>query len=274
MPLSNVIVLYRAADTNAEELAAIQRHFRASTSRLRVQKGDLVIGRYSVLPYFKEQQDDIHELGARFLNSLREHNYVADLREWYHDLEGLTPKTWFRLEDVPKDGGPFVLKGATNSIKQHWATHMFARDFTEAGIVHGRLAMDGLIGQQAIYVRQYVPLRSYGTAIGGHPITEEYRFVAYKGNVLCGAYYWSGHLDVIGYEPTPSEKTVAFVGDVARRIARRIPCVVIDVAVTETGENIVVELNDFQMAGLSCIRPETLYASLADALTQERSNEP
>jgi len=259
---TDTLILYRAVDAASDEQEALARHFRTSTSRLDVQAGDLVIGRYSVLPFYRELERDVLRLGGKLINSYAQHQYLADLREWYQDLSDLTFPTWFRLEDVPKDGGPFVLKGATNSIKQKWSTHMFAATWAEAGNVYGRLCDDGFVGMQPIYIRQYVPLRSFGVAIGGHPVTHEFRFFVLDGQVLCGGYYWAGHVDLVGSLPAPSVVPDSFLQTVLRRVGSKARFYVVDVAEKADGEWIVVELNDGQMSGLSCITPETLYASL------------
>lgn len=266
----DILILYRALDGSPEERAAIESHFRCSTSRLDTRPGDTVIGRYSVLPFYREVESDVLRLGGRLINTYGQHRYIADLREWYQDIAVFTPRTWFRLQDVPRDAGPFVLKGETNSIKQKWSTHMFAKDFPAAIEVHNRISEDAFIGgTQNIYIRQYVPLRGYGTAIGGHPVTQEFRFFVLDEKILWGDYYWSGHIDLIGEKPDPSLVPRVWLERVVSKIGRKARFYVIDVAETADGEWIVIELNDGQMSGLSCIRPEDLYASLAGAFCNQ-----
>ena len=169
------------------ELSAASKHFPCVPQRTDIQKGDLVIGRYSVLPFYRELERDVRNLGAKLINSATEHEYIADLRNWVTDLEGLTPKTWTRMEDVDDDG-PFVLKGLTNSRKDRWKTHMFAYDRQAMQDVYWRLMDDALIAAQGVAIRKFVPLKTYYyDDINQMPITEEYRFFVVYNKILEGA---------------------------------------------------------------------------------------
>jgi hypothetical protein len=264
------VVLYRHEDMEARELEAAQRHFTAFHQRTALQKDDFVVGRYSVLPFFKHGiQADVDFIGARLINDWHQHCYVADLRNWVEDIRELTPKTWYRLEDVDEPG-PFVLKGKTNSRKFDWKTHMHAPDMEAAHKVYWRLATDGLIGgeQQEIYIRKFVPLKKHFEGLNGLPISHEFRFFCAFGRVICGGFYWSNYVDELPQRPTISEEAVRLVEETLRRIDGKVTFVVIDVAQAETGEWLVIELNDGQMSGLSENDPEALYAGLRAAIDQ------
>lgn len=252
------------------ELEAAQEHFECIPTRMAVESGDLVVSRYSCLPFYKEQEFDITYVGAKLINTLRQHWYVADLQNWYYDLEGLTPKTWFRMEDVPKDGGPFVLKGKTNSKKHDWKTHMFAADWDAAQAVHWRLCQDGLIGSQDVYIRQFVPLVRFTTGLNELPITKEFRIFVCDGQILSGAYYWTGYSEEMGFTPSFDEVPREFLDEVLRRIGNKIRFYVVDVAQTAAGDWVVIELNDGQMSGLSDNDPQVLYRELRRVLDNEQ----
>lgn len=263
------VLLYRGGREcmEQEELTAAKAHFPCITSRMAIAPDQLIIGRYSVLPFYRELEQDIQYIGARLINTYEQHLYVADLQNWVADLGALTPVTWSRLEDINGTTGPFVLKGATNSKKFQWKTHMFARDWLEAGTVYDRLCEDGLIAQQRIYIRQYVPLTTYFEDVVGLPVTKEFRFFVYNGEILTGGYYWSSHIDVLheqGIDPTPAEVPRVFLDEVLRRVGKKTAFYGLDVAETATGEWVVIELNDGQMSGLSMNDPKDLYARLAE----------
>lgn len=265
------VLLYRGGREcmDEDELEAAREHFLCITSRMAIFPGQLVIGRYSVLPFYRELEQDIRSTGARLINTYEQHLYAADLQNWVADLGALTPATWSRLEDVRGATGPFVLKGATNSKKFQWKTHMFARDWLEAGTVYDRLCEDGLIAQQHIYIRQYVPLKTYFEDVVGLPVTKEFRFFVYNGQVLTGGYYWSSHIDTLrdqGIDPSPTEVPQDFLQEVVRRIGKKIAFYALDVAETATGDWIVIELNDGQMSGLSMNDPKVLYTRLAECV--------
>jgi hypothetical protein len=140
---------------------------------------------------------------------------------------------------------------------------MFAVDKRAAIDVACQLMNDGVIGEQKIYVRQYIPLVKFIDGIQGMPVTEEYRIFTCDGEILSSGYYWSNYEDDIpGGAPNPTSIPTNFISEVLRRIAGKTRFVVIDVAKTQSGEWIVIELNDGQMSGLSCNKPEVLYSKL------------
>lgn len=267
----NNVILFRKLDKTEEtekEFLAAQAHFTVSVSRnAEVCKGVLVVGRYVVLPFYREVETDLGMVGSRLINTFQQHQYIADLQNWYKDLEGMTPRTWFRMEDVPDDIGAVVVKGETNSKKHLWDTHMFARDKTEAIKIMMRLWDDGFLSSQRIYIREFVPLRKFFTGLHGLPITEEYRFFICNGEVLSGGYYWSSHAeDALEFQVSPQEVPLSFLNDIISRVGNKALFYVVDVARTVKGKWIVVELNDGQMSGISENDPNILYKNLRATL--------
>ncbi len=227
----------------------------------------LVIGRYSVLPYYRELEIEILAQGSALVNTYAQHRFVADLGEWYPVLEHLTPKTWRsdQLAFLPLEG-PFVVKGETNGRKDRWNTHMFARDKREAIDVVCRLGEDSLVSQQSMYVRRYVPLVDLGVAIGGCPIAYEFRFFCLFGGIMAAGFYWSSHVDAVGRQPVPVAAHTFVEEEVLPVLEGRVSFVVVDVALTKAGHWMVVELNDGQMSGLSECDPFELYRNMAEVL--------
>jgi hypothetical protein len=261
-----VKLLFRHSLAELGEYEVASRYFDVVESRTQVKPGDTVVCRYSCLPYYNELERDIHNLGGTMLTTYHQHRYVADLRCWYQDLEHLTPKTWFSLADVTADPypGPYCLKGATNSKKNLWRTHMFARDKVDLREAYFRLMHDPMIAEQGVYFREYEPLVQYGISLSGIPVAKEFRFFVFRGQVVASGYYWSSHLDLFPNEQPPavSEVPQEFIQQVIKAVGDSIPFWVFDCAQKQTGDWIVVELNDGQMSGLSCIEPEELYAKL------------
>jgi hypothetical protein len=270
------VIFYRTPDMKADELeAAAHAGFHCIHSRMQIQAGDLVVGRYSVLPYYKEIAKDVGLVSAQLINSVRQHHYIADMRNWVEELGDLTPKTWYRTEDVPPgEPGPFFLKGETNSRKEAWKTHAFAKDRAAVDEVFWRLSVDGFLSHtgQDIYVRKYVPLVTYAHGINGLPITKEFRFFVCRKQVLSGAYYWSEWADTCldqdptWQEPDVNEVPLSFLDEVIGRVGDRTEFYAIDAGQDINGRWWVVELNDGQMSGLSGNKPEVLYQRLFEVL--------
>lgn len=271
----NPVILWRPQDPldSTEEKAIEAASLPLVRQRAAVPRDSLVIGRYSVLPFYKELETDVKLLGSQLINSYTEHRYVADLRNWVGDLEGFTPRTWSRLEDLPENTA-FVLKGETNSRKDKFWTHMYAADKKAAIQVALNLQDDGLIGTQQLYIREYVPLVELCKDIQGMPITKEYRFFVLDGKVLSGAFYWSSHvadLKEMGIAiPQYTDVPEHWLKAVINKVKDRVPFFVVDVAQTKSGQWVVVELNDGQMSGLSENDPNVLYTRLKQALQEKR----
>lgn len=264
MPIDDLpIILYRKADMEPDELEAAERYFPVTSQRTTIPQHALVIGRYSVLPFYRELERDVLNLGGRLINSARQHEWIADLRNWTEDLADLTPQTWYRMSDVPRNAGPFVLKGMTNSRKDRWRTHMYAESWEEMTQVHYRLSDDALISSQGIAIRKYVPLKTYMTGLNGQPITQEFRVFAAYGQHLTTAYYWSSHIDELKERGIRIvNPPVSFITSVIKRIGDKANFYAVDVAQTEAGGWIVIEVNDGQMSGLSETDPDELYRAL------------
>jgi hypothetical protein len=262
-------ILYRESLIEEPE-ASCMTVFACSASRMDIKAGDLVVGRYSVLPYYKEQEHDNKAAGAALINTYQQHQWIADVGAWACEggtLERYTPQTWMRLEDIPEEG-PFVLKGQTNSRKHQWNTHMYAANKQEAVQVYTRLLDDSLIGQQQIYIRKYIPFKRLMTGFNGLPITMEFRFFIAYGKVLTGGFYWSSHVGDLEWVPSPKIVPEEFLEGMAAKVSRHANFVALDVAMDERGHWWVVEVNDGQMAGLSENDPDLLYRRLHEVILE------
>jgi hypothetical protein len=264
------IIYIRASLAEQEEIKAAKKYFEVVEQRTHIKKDSLVIPRYSALPYFKELEEDIKFLGSKTINTYRQHIFVADIGNWYYDLESITPKTWFFLDQVPENEGPYILKGTTNSKKHQWNTHMFAENKKAATEVYMRLYSDSffLNSTQDIVFRKFVPLNKLADGLNGLPVSEEYRFFVLNGKIVDSGFYWSESWDEIKskHEISPSNVPREFVNQIIENVSPRINFFVFDVARTQDGKWILVELNDGQMSGLSMIDPDRFYYNMSNIL--------
>ncbi len=264
------VILMRASLAEDEELRVAREHLPVYETRGKVPADSLVVGRYSVLPYYRELEEDLKVNGSALINTVNQHGYVADMKQWYADLKDFTPRTFFSLSAFTSacPAGAYVLKGQTNSKKQQWDTHMFAPTPADVGTVYRRLCDDGLIGDQDVYIREYVPLRNFGAGIRGLPISEEYRFFVLDGKVVGSGWYWSQFPEVREENNlSPDLVDQTFLRNAIDAVGHAIRFFVIDVARRADGGWMVVELNDGCMAGLSDVDPNVLYSNLAKSLT-------
>jgi len=232
--------------------------------RSEVPEGQLVVGRYSVLPFYHELQKELALRNSRLVNSYAQHQYIANM-EWARTLEGLTPATYRTWGNLPD--GAYVVKGVTNSRKFQWATHMYAPTRKDVPTVVSRLMDDTMIREQGVVVREYIPLMKLEEQINGLPVTMEYRFFCYGDSILTSGFYWSNFVEEVDVPAKPPPEAVALVEKVLGRLPHEM-FVVVDVALAEDGRWIVIELNDGQMSGLSCCPAEELYEKLGQILAK------
>ena len=256
------VIYIRGSFAEREEIEAAKEWFFVAENRAAIPEHSLVIPRYTALPYYMELEADMADMRCRLINTYQEHNYVAHMRNWYYDLADITPRTWFALDQMPIEG-PFVMKGATNSKKFQWDTHMFAKDRYEAVEVACRLGEDSVIGTQPIVGREYVELTHLADGVRGLKVCEEYRFFVLNGVIVDAGFYWSSHQDDLDREYSPwDEVPEEFTYEVIKRVSPHIPFFVFDVARKADGDWMVVELNDGQQSGLSAINPNKFYENL------------
>lgn len=250
------IILFRKDQNTQHEFEVASKYVKVTESRVDLENKE-VVGRYSVLPFYEELERDLNHQGSTLINSWSQHKYIANF-DYYKDIKDFTFKTYFSLEEMPKDGGPFVIKGRTNSRKFEWSKKMFVKNSEEATNLWCELTVeDPLIRDQGAIIREYVPLRVLDHGLNDLPFSNEWRLFYLDKEMIMSGFYWN-QVDP-PYATLPYEAK-QFADSVAKRI--EVPFFVIDIAETKQGDWIVIELNDGQMSGLSTIDPELFYQTL------------
>lgn len=258
--MKKAIILFREDRDTEEEYWVLCRSGLSYTKyRMTIPDNSLVIGRYSVLPFYKELEEELLTCrSSKLINSYRQHRYIADITQWYQDVKEYTPETFETWGDLPE--GSYVVKGKTNSRKFQWDSMMFAETREDIPRIVGSLLKDALIQDQGIIVRRYVPLKRIDYGINGLPITREWRCFFLGESLVASGFYWASHPECHqGALPLEAEK---FVKKIAKTIAKNTNFFVLDVAEKAEGGWILIEINDGQMSGLSCIDPEVFYQDL------------
>jgi hypothetical protein len=270
--MAKPVVLFRHdPDWVAEYRAAALHLERVWLYRSQVEPGSLVIGRYSVEPFYADLEAELALSGSRLINSLAQHRWITDLLPWADPhgglLQGLTPPAWTEWGSLPE--GAYVVKGRTYSRKHQWQTHMFAPTRAAIADIARRLYDDPLVSQAGLVVRPYVALAPLGEGINGLPISNEWRtfWLATKAGPVClgRGFYWTSYPELAA-QARWTEEAASLVQAAALRVAQRVPFFVLDVAETRRGDWTVIEVNDGQMSGLCGVEPDGFYANLARQL--------
>lgn len=258
-----MFILYRPeVGDDPDEIAALKESgIPYSRFRTEIPENSLVVGRYSVLPYYSEVEGDVKNRNSEFANSETQHRFLADILQVAPFLEGLTPPAYSTWIDLPEDS--YFLKGKTNSRKTNWETHCFAKTAKDVPTIARRLLDDTFIRDQGIVVRPYIPLETFDVGINGMPVTNEWRFFFWGNQEVAHGYYWA-NFEEFADQAVLDPEGIALAQKVANKVAAagKAKFFVVDVAKTQKGNWICIELNDGQMSGLCCIDPTEFYQSL------------
>lgn len=268
-------ILFRKELSTEDEFEIAKKYIPNTIQfRSQIKPNSLVIPRYSYLPFHKELDAEIKLLNSKPINSLEQHDFMADVMTWATGpLYGLTPTTWDNWGNLPKDKS-FIVKGQTNSRKTLFSTHMFCKTYKDVPTVASRLMDDMLLSQQRLVVREYVPLKKLEDGINGLPITNEHRtfWIAKnkKAHLLAKGFYWATHPELES-SAILTEDGLKFAHGVANIIAKNdyASFFILDIAEKEDGDWILIEVNDGTMSGLGLVNPEELYKNLSIVLSGE-----
>lgn len=257
------LILYRNNLVEEKELSVMKSYFSAFSSFQELKNSPdfnykgIIIPRFRATPFPNEIEDFVQSYGFTLINSVKQHRYIANF-DYYYDIEEYTPKTYFQLRDVPRNAGPYIVKGKTTSKKSNWNTQMFAPTIADVTRIYCELQNDYFIGSQGIIVREYEEFTKLDEGINDMPIIEEYRLFFLGKKLLSYGYYWSiSEIDKI----IPPEG-LEFGQKIADIISKNVNYFVIDIARKTNGDFRVIEINDGVMAGLSNNAPEMLYGNL------------
>ncbi len=259
-------ILFRRSLDEENEYNVALKYWSGYISEFRtlIPSNSLVIGRYSVLPFYLELEKELKITNSHLLNSYHEHQYIADIANWYNDIKDYTPTTYFTWGLLPE--GSYIVKGRTNSRKFEWNRKMFADSKEKLLKVIETLLDDSLVSEQGLCVRDYIPLETYEIGINGMRFTNEWRCFYIGTQLIDYGYYWSIY-DGPRQQDLDRE-AFKLLEKVSSIISQYTNGYVIDIAKTEKGEWIVIEINDLQMSGLSEISPDRFYRKLRDYFNQ------
>lgn len=259
------VILVRPQYMSRYERKFAAKHFQIEESRMACSNA-LVVGRYSVLPFYEELDRDLRLASSRLVNTADEHQWISNF-DYYEELKEFTPETWDESSiRLCHYDGPFVVKGKRSSKKWQWNTRMFARTKQDALQLGERLKEDSEISEQGVVYRRYVPLKTFEVGRNGLPYTNEWRFFYLGTTLLSAGYYWS--VGDCFRKAMMNEQGLALAERIARIASQFTTFFTLDLAETEDGEWLLIELNDGQMAAPAEHDLDALYAKLKIALSE------
>lgn len=269
------IILFRRDISNFNEFNICKDFFEVCEQRSCIPRRSLVIPRYSALPYYHELEIDVHNFDSRLINRTDQHRWIAEAH-WIQDpdIKPYTPATYCDYDFNTAPEGSYIVKGKTNSRKQHWNKKMLALNKVHALNIAGELIEDDMLAQQGLIYRQYIPLETWEVGLNGLRFANEWRFFFLGETLIDYGYYWSIASDetLERAKKEPILPFYEFAHKIAKIAAKYTNFFVLDVAKTETGHIILIEINDGSMSGLSEIPAIRFYKNLKDKINDQYTN--
>lgn len=210
------------------------------------------------VPRYQALFDALLARGVELVNTPRAYAATHHLPSWYPALRGVTPESrWIPKAELSLQAAvdlaaelgdePLVVKDYVKSRKHEWDEACFIPRGTDSEsarrVIECFLERQGDDLAGGLVLRRFVPLQELGKhPRSGMPMSLEYRMFLAGGKPLLTVPYWpeAGHPGVA----PPVEELAARAVDVESALFT------MDVAKTQGGAWIVVELGDGQVAGL------------------------
>ncbi len=197
--------------------------------------------------------------GRSSSNSPEQYRHTHYLPESYSVIADHTPRSvWLPLADAPEfdivtdllapfENAPIIVKDYVKSRKHEWAEACYIPSASDRAaverVVRRFLELQGDDLNEGLVFREYVPFRKLGVhPKSGMPLSEEHRVFVVDGKPFFNSEYWEG------FDYANSAPPVDQFRDVLQSIRSRF--FTADLALTESGEWLIVELGDAQVAGL------------------------
>lgn len=241
------------------------RRFFACSSRTAGLPGVARVGAIDNYAHFFQE---CLERDVQLVNSPEQQRRTSLLPEWYPLLVGRTPRSrWYRsfptAEEIEAEfSWPVFLKGARQTSRHGGQSIVHSpEEFAES---LAAFQADPILHWQDLVVREFVPLRPIGQALAGKlPPSFEFRTFWWFGTLVGAGTYWGGW----DYRWTDAEKAAALrLGAWAAQQVGS-PFMVVDLAMTASGDWIVIECNDGMESGYASVSPLGLWQSVLETMT-------
>lgn len=225
------------------------------------------VGRFGVTDTYTELYQQLTSRAVRLIHSPEQYQLTTELPRWYPLLSDLTPRSaWYEhpptVDEIERQfTWPIFLKGARQTSRHKAALSILHSpdEYTRAIEEYQR---NPILQLQAVVCREFIRLRPVPAPQSDTiPPAFEFRTFWWRGQCVGAGPYWAA---VTSYTWTRLEEQAALV--VAAEAAHRlnVPFLVVDVAQTQDGRWIVIEVNDGQESGYAGIAPITLWQRIVD----------
>ncbi len=217
---------------------------------------------------YAEVEKTVSDMGMYLLVTESEHLKSSMIEKWYPILKEKTPYTviYDELPEIDeiltKFRFPIFIKG-NRQTNRHKKSQCIINNVDEYEKLKQQWKHDEILSWQSVAVREFVKLKliddkSYPDMV---PISYEFRFFCFEGKCVAYGNYWS-----IGNKYSLDESDKDTAKNLAQWAAQKLSLefVAVDLAKTESGEWIIIEVNDAQESGFAGVNPYNLWSKVIE----------
>lgn len=232
------------------------------------EKEVCAIGRIGAASDYQATYDSFLSEGIRLVHTPEEHLRCSELSGWYPLISNWTPcskcyVTAPTAQEVERDfSWPVFVKGSRQTSR-HKRSLSVIHSASQFEAVMAEYRHDPILHWQPVVVRELTPLRLVEEFAGDRIATSfEFRTFWWYGQCIgAGRYWWEGK--PYDWSPREKDKALALGTQVAKQV--NVPFLVVDLAMTNEGEWIVIECNDGQESGYAGVMPVGLWQRVIEA---------
>lgn len=232
----------------------------------RIEQEIVAVARMGAAQDYAVRYCELLAIGIRLVHSPEEYARTSYLPNWYPLIHDLTPKSvWFEqlpsIEEVEVHfRWPVFIKGERQT-NRHSRKQCIIESSAHLTQVMSEWKQHPILAWQRVVCREYLPLRQIGAPSGDTlPKSFEFRTFWWRNECVGVGHYWVSET----YKPTDTE--LAAIQQIAGGAARRlnVTFLVVDVAQTQSGDWIVIEVNDGQDSGYAGVNPMLMWRNILE----------
>ena len=227
-----------------------------------------IILRVGAIGDYVELEKLVNNMGCKLAMTFEEHKMASELSNWYPLISEHTPYSKIynefpKIEDVLKEFSfPFFVKGNRQTNK-HSKKLCIIENYNMYKELEKHWKVDSILHWQDVVIREYIDLQkvddlSFPDMV---PFSYEFRLFFWKNQLVSYGSYWTMGVQ---YKLNESDKQEVF--SLAQKVAEiiNVPFLAVDVAKTNQGKWIVIEVNDAQESGYVGVNRNELWKNIID----------
>lgn len=234
---------------------------------IHVTNNNLVVARLGGIVDYEKDFNILSDYGINLIHSPPEHETCSKLQNWYPLICDMTPKSIVfdelpSIKDIENNfNWPIFVKGERQTSKHKKSLSIIdsQSQFEELKKIWLK---DPILSWQKMVCRQFVQLKKVEESLYDCiDCSYEFRLFFWKNNFIGLGRYWfeNKNYDICNEDRA---KIINIGTEVAKRI--NVTFVAVDIALTELGDWIVIEINDGQESGLVGCNPYVLWSNIIE----------